>query len=260
MAYNAFSAHGVTDNWGIIRRTTELAIQARPKSLGWKRFLRKLWTLCLSLATFVRDIRMLRTLAFFIFLYAPAAFAAAPVYTVPVLDLEGDTICSAALLSPTTALTAAHCVDSAFAPVLMKCGKEFTFGLVTKYSVEDDLAVVDTFMPCEAATVLKVAEKDPDEGTDILVQGHPGGGPRTTTAGVVSRYDYIVWPRLPPRYVMISDATVSGGNSGGPAIINGTLAGICQAKLCLNSPAGIVPSCYSIFAPPSLIRKFLAQE
>lgn len=187
---------------------------------------------------------------------------AAAVYTIPVLDLESHTIGSAALLSETTMLTAAHVVDRAYAPVLMRCGKDFIFGLVTKYSEELDLAVIDSFIPCKAAKVLPVAKSNPDEGTEIFIQGFPGGGPRTVTRGIVSRYDALQWKDFAPRAVMVTDALIAGGNSGGPAYTGGdtpVLVGIVQAKYCMNTPRGM-QACYGILAPVALIREFLGLD
>jgi S1-C subfamily serine protease len=197
-----------------------------------------------------------------LFLSAAPVASSAPNYSVPILDLEGDTVASAALLSPTHALTAAHAVEGLYEPVFMRCGKELMFGIVTKFDAAADLAVVDTLIPCNSVTVLAIASTNPDEGTRIVVQGYPAGGPRRTTSGVVSGYDKITFEdrSSKPRPVMISDVLIAGGNSGGPAVANNVLVGIVQAKICFGTPRGLVPACYSILAPPSLIRSFLGQD
>lgn len=195
-------------------------------------------------------------------LVANVSIAQSPNYSVPVLDLEGDTIGSAALLTESTFLTAAHVVDGLHEPVFMKCGKDLIFGFVSKIDVYADLALVNTLIPCKTVTVLTVAGKNPEEGTRIIVQGYPAGGPRRTTAGVVSGYDQIVFEDRSSkgRPVMISDVLIAGGNSGGPAVANNVLVGIVQAKICFGTPRGLVPACYSILAPPSLILGFLGQD
>lgn len=204
-----------------------------------------------------------RTLIFFVAtLLSNITYAESPNYTVPILDLEGDTVASAALLSPTQALTAAHAVDGLHQPVFMKCGKELIFGFVSQLDVYADLALIKTLIPCRTVTVLTLAKDNPEEGTQIMIQGYPAGGPRRTTTGVVSGYDRLVFEDRDPRsrFIMISDVLIAGGNSGGPAIANNVLVGIVQAKMCFNTPRGLVPACYAILAPPSLIRAFLSPD
>lgn len=186
--------------------------------------------------------------------------AAAPNFSLEVVDEEGDTIAAAALLSRTEVLTVAHAVPGFGQRMSVRCGKQLIFGFVVKVDEIADLALVQLLAQCKQVGVLPLASFDVEDGTKIFLQGYPGGGPRKTTTGIVSGYEDISFENRgsASRHVMLSDATCAGGNSGGPAFANGKLIGILQAKLCINSPRGLVPACYAILAPPSLIHTFLA--
>lgn len=72
----------------------------------------------------------------------------------------------------------------------------------------------------------------PEVHQEIMVYGYPvGGDTLSTTRGIVSRIEYLPYSHSGLSYETIQiDAAVNAGNSGGPAMVDGKVAGMVMQK------------------------------
>ncbi len=192
-------------------------------------------------------------------LFASPVAAEVPPYnrTMPVLDVDADAIATAFLVTDTLAVTAAHAVHTSLQP--LGCGKEVISARLIRLDMKVDLALFVLEKPCKNVDVSPVAKAPAPEGSSLVVQGYPGTNTRRTTTGFVSNYEILRGPPV-PRYYMIMDLIISGGNSGGPVLNSaGYLVGMVQGKLCynVNSPDGQPATCWGAAIPVMTIKAFL---
>lgn len=127
-------------------------------------------------------------------------------------------------------LTAAHVVDNSLSIYIRKPGSDKRFKADIKYiSDASDLAILtvedDGFF--NGTTPIKLG-KLPNLGDEIITWGFPAGGSQLAiTKGIVSRIDFDEYSQSKQSNLVAQiDAAVNAGASGGPAIVNGMLAGI----------------------------------
>lgn len=94
----------------------------------------------------------------------------------------------------------------------------------------------------------------PDIHQEVLVYGYPvGGDTLSTTRGIVSRIEYLPYSHSGLSYEMIQiDAAVNAGNSGGPALANGTVVGIVMQKADGDGEN------IGYIIPSTMVKRFLA--
>ena len=160
-------------------------------------------------------------------------------------DSDGDlfSYCTGVWVSPTHILTAAHCVGDETVinyvtknvePQLYEEPSTLYSGTVLARDAGHDLALVETmsFMPHGIA---RLADRDPEIGSDVTLVGSTVGFTFTVSPGTVAAY------KLRLKYYVDTQGPflelVSGGyngNSGGPVFdMRGRLVGV----LILKSPA-----------------------
>lgn len=73
----------------------------------------------------------------------------------------------------------------------------------------------------------------PEEGARVTVMGYPlGGDALSTTSGVISRTEWAeIGMKGEPGMRVQVDAAVNSGNSGGPAFVDGVIAGLASSSL-----------------------------
>lgn len=159
------------------------------------------------------------------------------------------------LLNENVLLTANHVADGLNSKVTVLCGNDVIEGVAVVVSPRMDLAAVALRYPCWQHPFAEFADTAPALGTRLYVVGHPGGLFRAITGGIVSAYEAVQYP-TGRKWSMVTDATVFGGNSGGPVFdANYKVVGITSAGLCLGRGA-----CYGIIVPLSSIQAFLRGE
>lgn len=160
------------------------------------------------------------------------------------------------IISGNRILTNAHVVDNSLQLQVRKVGsdKKYTAD-VAFISDERDLALVtvkdpEFFRDTEALELGAL----PLLGDEVTTYGFPVGGTQLAiTRGVVSRIDYDVYAHSGyPNLVCQIDAAINAGASGGPAIVNGHLAGLNFQGL-PSATAGNV----GYIIPPPVIESFL---
>ncbi len=139
---------------------------------------------------------------------------------------------SGVIISDNRILTNAHVVsDSRYLEVEKEdCGTPFK-AVVSYIGHDCDLALLEVLDPAffEGTTQLDFHREIPPLGTMVEAYGFPVGGRRiTVTRGVVSRIDYTLYSHTGRDYHLIAqiDAAVNPGNSGGPVLREGKIAGI----------------------------------
>src|SRR5205823_1947452 len=66
----------------------------------------------------------------------------------------------------------------------------------------------------------------------VVVYGFPvGGADLSVTKGVVSRVSFSMYSGLRPGLLIQVSAAVNPGNSGGPAVVDGQMAGVVVSRL-----------------------------
>lgn len=164
--------------------------------------------------------------------------------TVALMKRDGDgdmfSYCTGVWVSPTVILTAAHCVNGetiahyvtkAVEPQLFEEPSTLYSGTVTARDPGHDLALVETmsFMPHGVA---RLADRDPDIGSDLTVVGSTVRFSFTVSPGTVAAY------KLRLKYMVDLEGPFTeivsgswGGNSGGPVFdIRGRLIGVMILK------------------------------
>ena len=127
-------------------------------------------------------------------------------------------------------LTAAHVVDNSVSIYIRKPGSDKRFKADIKYiSDASDLAIItvgdDNFF--KGTTAIQLGGL-PKLGDEIITWGFPEGGSQLAiTKGIVSRIDFDKYSHSNQNNLVAQiDAAVNAGASGGPAIVDGMLAGI----------------------------------
>jgi S1-C subfamily serine protease len=129
-------------------------------------------------------------------------------------------------------MTNAHVVSDSRYLEIEKEDSGTPYGAVVSHIAHDcDLALLDVIDPgfFEGTTHLEFYREIPSLGTMVEAYGFPVGGRRiTVTQGVVSRIDYTLYNHTARDYHLIAqiDAAVNPGNSGGPVLRDGKIAGI----------------------------------
>ena len=141
-------------------------------------------------------------------------------------EREGWGTCSGVYVSPTTILTANHCIDMPDGMELREIWVKNFYGdsslaTVIKASPMRDLALLKTPL---RGTPVKLA-KTVTVGEPCYIIGNPLGLQFVVTKGIVSKLDYY-FMEFPINH-FITDATALPGNSGGPCFNSkGQLIGI----------------------------------
>ncbi len=153
-------------------------------------------------------------------------------------------------------LTNAHVVDNSLQLQVRKVGSDKKYAAEVSFiSDERDLALLtvkdpEFFRDTEALELGAL----PLLGDEVTTYGFPVGGTQLAiTRGVVSRIDYDIYAHSGyPNLVCQIDAAINPGASGGPAIVNGHLAGLNFQGL-PSATAGNV----GYIIPPPVIESFL---
>lgn len=151
-------------------------------------------------------------------------------------------------------LTNAHVVDNSMQLQVRKVGSDQKFKAEVAFiSDERDLAMItvsdkDFFHDTE---ILELGAL-PLLGDEVTTYGFPVGGTQLAiTRGIVSRIDYDYYAHSGyPNLVCQIDAAINPGASGGPAIVNGRLAGLNFQGLERADNVGYI-------IPPPVIESFL---
>jgi S1-C subfamily serine protease len=139
---------------------------------------------------------------------------------------------SGVIISGNRIMTNAHVVSDSRYLEVEKEDSGTPYGAVVSYIGHDcDLALLDVLDPdfFEGTSHLEFHREIPPLGTMVEAYGFPVGGRRiTVTRGVISRIDYTLYSHTARDYHLIAqiDAAVNPGNSGGPVLWDGKIAGI----------------------------------
>ncbi|MEZ5539872.1 MAG: trypsin-like peptidase domain-containing protein [Pseudomonadales bacterium] len=153
-------------------------------------------------------------------------------------------------------LTNAHVVDSSLQLQVRKVGSDKKYAAEVAFiSDERDLALVtvkdaEFFHGTEALPLGAL----PLLGDEVTTYGFPVGGTQLAiTRGVVSRIDYAIYAHSGyPNLVCQIDAAINPGASGGPAIVNGHLAGLNFQGLPSATASNV-----GYIIPPPVVESFL---
>ncbi len=155
--------------------------------------------------------------------------AAAP-QTLPITDAYDRITASAVLLSPSTALTAAHAVGPEHTIVFLQCGKDSLVATVAKRGTLHDLAILALLTPCRAVTPVRLSEAQDDvkDGEDVTVPGFPKGVYEVQAMKAAGTHLFFVPAEHGFWDALILAGDIRPGNSGGPVISvrTGKLVGI----------------------------------
>lgn len=142
---------------------------------------------------------------------------------------------SGAILPGGRILTNAHVVSHASQVLVqLRKGGDKLPAHVVAVGPRIDLAVVELDDPTPIADLpgLKVAEELPEIKTQVSVYGYPtGGSDLSVTAGIVSRIEFTSYYYSGAGVRVQVDAALNSGNSGGPAIQNGEIAGLVFSRM-----------------------------
>lgn len=151
-------------------------------------------------------------------------------------------------------LTNAHVVNWAQQVYVQPYESSDKLDATVEYISPDcDLATLRLDEPADIADrkPLALAEALPELKTKINVLGYPSGGDTLSiTEGVVSRVEYVQYYYGTGALRIQIDAAVNPGNSGGPAIIDGKIAGIVFSKFPEGENIGYI-------IPAEVVRHFL---
>jgi S1-C subfamily serine protease len=166
-----------------------------------------------------------------IFAQVNAAEADAPWIGVGIESVNG----SGVIIEGNRILTVAHVVDDAVSLEVKRPGLPRRYvASVDRFGHECDLAILTVEDPSffEGTTAVPIG-KTPGIEDAVRVYGYPVGGEAlSVTSGIVSRAE-ISWYSHSMRQLLLLqvDAAINNGNSGGPAIWQGALAGIAMQLL-----------------------------
>lgn len=134
------------------------------------------------------------------------------------------------IISGNRILTNAHVVDNSLQLQVRKVGSDKKFlAQVAFVSDERDLAMITVSDPAFFTSTQPIEMGTlPLLGDEVTTYGFPVGGSQLAiTRGIVSRIDYDFYAHSGyPNLVCQIDAAINPGASGGPAIVNGKLAGL----------------------------------
>lgn len=152
----------------------------------------------------------------------------------PVMDNDKDVIGSSMLVTPTRALTAYHVVNDN-GPWFVQCGSKTVSAALKAKNAVLDLAILSLDDSCELP-VTKLAEKNPAPGEDVKAYGCPNRFCDWIMSGHVVGYTWMSVIGDLERRVIVTDAPVWFGNSGGGLVDkNGELVGICSQVFLFQS-------------------------
>ncbi len=164
---------------------------------------------------------------------------------------------SGVIISGHRILTSAHVTsDSRYLEVEKEdCGTPY-LARVTYIAHDCDLALVEVLDPefFSGTSYLDFHREVPALGSMVEAYGFPAGGRRiTVTRGVVSRIDYALYNHSArdEHLIVQIDAAVNPGNSGGPVLKDGKIAGIVFQAVQPSENVGHV-------IPITVIDRFLA--
>ena len=151
-------------------------------------------------------------------------------------------------------ITNAHAVLNSKFLQVRKEGDSKKYKAVVKFTSEEyDLALVEIedksffkgTVPLKLGTLPEIQEK-------LTVYGYPLGGDKlSTTQGIVSRMEHNTYTLTNRKFLIgQTDAAINSGNSGGPAVSKGKVAGVAFAGL--NSADNI-----GYFIPVNILNNFL---
>ncbi len=151
-------------------------------------------------------------------------------------------------------LTNAHVVDNAQEIYVQPYKSAERLNATVEFlSDECDLAVLKLENPADLgeARALALAESLPKLKTKVTVMGYPTGGDTLSfTEGVVSRIEYAGYSYGVAALRIQVDAAVNPGNSGGPGIVDGKVAGLVFSGLREAENIGYL-------IPAEVVRHFL---
>ena len=151
-------------------------------------------------------------------------------------------------------ITNAHAVLNSKFLQVRKEGDSKKYKAVVKFTSEEyDLALVEIedksffkgTVPLKLGTLPEIQEK-------LTVYGYPLGGDKlSTTQGIVSRMEHNTYTLTHRKFLIgQTDAAINSGNSGGPVVSKGKVAGVAFAGL--NSADNI-----GYFIPVNILNNFL---
>ena len=151
-------------------------------------------------------------------------------------------------------ITNAHAVLNSKFLQVRKEGDSKKYKAVVKFTSEEyDLALVEIedksffkgTVPLKLGTLPEIQEK-------LTVYGYPLGGDKlSTTQGIVSRMEHNTYTLTNRKFLIgQTDAAINSGNSGGPVVSKGKVAGVAFAGL--NSADNI-----GYFIPVNILNNFL---
>ena len=151
-------------------------------------------------------------------------------------------------------ITNAHAVLNSKFLQVRKEGDSKKYKAVVKFTSEEyDLALVEIedksffngTVPLKLGTLPEIQEK-------LTVYGYPLGGDKlSTTQGIVSRMEHNTYTLTERKFLIgQTDAAINSGNSGGPVVSKGKVAGVAFAGL--NSADNI-----GYFIPVNILNNFL---
>ena len=151
-------------------------------------------------------------------------------------------------------ITNAHAVLNAKFLQIRKEGDSKKYKAVVKFiSEEYDLALVevDDKSFFNGTTALKMGEL-PEIQEKLVVYGYPLGGDKlSTTQGIVSRMEHSMYTLTNQKFLIgQTDAAINQGNSGGPVVSKGKVAGVAFAGLTSADNIGY-------FIPVNILKNFL---
>jgi S1-C subfamily serine protease len=132
-------------------------------------------------------------------------------------------------------LTNAHCVENHVFVEVRRYGNAHTFvAEVEAVSQTRDLALLEVDDPAFFHGTAPIALGPlPRLGERVAVCGYPIGGDRLSiTEGIVSRVELVPYAQSRRKLLAVQiDAAINSGNSGGPVILGGRLAGVAFQAL-----------------------------
>jgi S1-C subfamily serine protease len=139
-------------------------------------------------------------------------------------------------------LTAAHVARTAESIAVEFGDAPATDARVVGYDARRDVAALRVVSPIGAAPLEVVETESVQSGEPVVVIGTPRGVPRVMTTGEV-RATNVTFPGLVPRIMILFDAGVAPGNSGGPLLnARGQVIGIVVAGTTRGTGGGLAVS------------------
>lgn len=128
--------------------------------------------------------------------------------TFPLVTITGKIYCSSTKISPSRALTAAHCVAEDKEPLVLRKDGQLKRAKIVKVDVEHDLALLEVTLDGRAAVIEAV---EPDTYSDVAAIGYPGGTGLVLTLG---KWVGAFWDSSYEGHKLAA-VSIGPGNSGG---------------------------------------------